>query len=82
MKRVITRSIVMMYADLGISVIAEGIECLKEAIALQEIAFRLFQDYLSAKPAVEPLPGVPQELIATVEQQLETALLLKSGTWI
>lgn len=79
-KRVITRSIVTMCGDLGISVIAEGIECLEEAIALRELGVRLFQGYLFARPAAEQLPEVSRELIATLDRQLETSLLLKSGT--
>jgi EAL domain-containing protein (putative c-di-GMP-specific phosphodiesterase class I) len=79
-KRVITRSIVTMCADLGISVIAEGIECAEEAITLRELGVRLFQGYLFARPAVEQLPIVPPELVAGLDRQLETALLLRSGT--
>lgn len=78
-KRVITRSILMMCADLGISVVAEGIECAEEAIALRELGVRLFQGYFFARPAVEQLPVVSLELIGQLERQLETALLASSA---
>ncbi len=79
-KRVITRSIVTMCADLGISVIAEGIECAEEAISLRELGVRLFQGYFFARPAVEQLPVVSQDLMGSLERQFETALPLRSGT--
>ena len=79
-KQVITRSIVTMCLDLGISVIAEGIECDEEALALRELGVRLFQGYLFARPAVEQLPAVSDQLLVRLGRRPETAALLKSGT--
>ena len=79
-KRVITRSIVTMCMDLGISVIAEGIECAEESVALIDLGVRLFQGYFFARPGVEQLPVVAPDLFVSLERQLETALLLQSGT--
>jgi EAL domain-containing protein (putative c-di-GMP-specific phosphodiesterase class I) len=45
-----------MARDLGISVIAEGIESMDEATALRDLGIHLFQGYLFARPGLESLP--------------------------
>jgi EAL domain-containing protein (putative c-di-GMP-specific phosphodiesterase class I) len=44
--------------DLGIRVIAEGIETIDEMACLRELGVRLFQGFLFARPAFEELPSV------------------------
>jgi EAL domain-containing protein (putative c-di-GMP-specific phosphodiesterase class I) len=60
-RQVITRSIAGMARDLGISVIAEGIESMDEATALRDLGIHLFQGYLFARPGLENLP-IPSSL--------------------
>ncbi len=74
-RRSIAKSIVSLCADLNMSVIAEGVETLHEAIAMRELGVRLFQGYLFARPAVEQLPLVPAQIIAAVCTGHEAALL-------
>lgn len=62
----IARSIVTLCRDLGMTVIAEGVETLPEALAMREAGVRLFQGYLFARPATEHLPKVSPSLIAAV----------------
>lgn len=57
-RRVIVAGVVRMCAELGITVIAEGIETEAELAALREIGVRYIQGYLFAKPAFEALPVV------------------------
>lgn len=55
-KRTIVAHIVRMAADLGVQVIAEGIETVGEYEALIDLGVTLFQGYLFARPAFERLP--------------------------
>jgi len=57
-RRVIVAGVARMAAELGITVIAEGIETEAELAALREIGVRYIQGYLFAKPAFEALPVV------------------------
>ena len=57
-KRIIIAGIVRMCAELGITVIAEGIETEGELAALRQIGVRYIQGYLLARPAFEALPIV------------------------
>ena len=52
----IVRAIVQVCGDLGIDVIAEGVESLAEYAWFAEQGVRLFQGYLFAKPGFESLP--------------------------
>ena len=54
----ITRAIIRLCRSLHISVVAEGVETIEEAVTLRELGVRLFQGYLFAKPAVEQLPRI------------------------
>ena len=61
-KRTMVRHIVAMAADLGVQVVAEGIETIEEFEALCDLGVTLLQGYLFAKPAFEALaePAWPQ----------------------
>lgn len=50
--------------ELGIEVIAEGVETEGELAALRRIGIHLFQGYLLARPAVEQLPAVNYPALA------------------
>ena len=54
-KRTMVRHIVAMAADLGVQVVAEGIETVEECEALCDLGVTLLQGYLFAKPAFEAL---------------------------
>jgi EAL domain-containing protein (putative c-di-GMP-specific phosphodiesterase class I) len=55
-RQAIVRGIVQVCGDLGIDVIAEGIETLQEFRWFEDHGIRLFQGYLFAKPAFEKFP--------------------------
>lgn len=74
-RRAITRAIVTMCRDLGISVIAEGVENVHEVLTLREMGIRLYQGYLFARPEVGLLPGVSAELLADLGGKLDQHLL-------
>jgi EAL domain-containing protein (putative c-di-GMP-specific phosphodiesterase class I) len=56
-RRVIIASMVRACAELGIRVVAEGIETAAEYGALREIGIGLFQGYLFARPGFRTLPA-------------------------
>jgi len=62
----IARSIVALCRDLDMTVIAEGVETLPEALAMRQAGVHLFQGYLFARPATEQLPTVSPALLAAV----------------
>jgi EAL domain-containing protein (putative c-di-GMP-specific phosphodiesterase class I) len=68
-RRAIVSGIVRLCDELGIRVIAEGIETPSECLALQDEGIELFQGYLFAKPGFEQLPKVAEETLATVERR-------------
>jgi len=57
-RQAIVRAIAQVCGDLGIEVIAEGVETLPEFRWLEDHEIRLFQGYLFAKPAFEKFPPV------------------------
>lgn len=57
-RRTIVAGVVRMCAELGIDVIAEGIETEGELAALRAIGVRYIQGYLLARPGFESLPAV------------------------
>ena len=63
----IAKAIVGLCQCLHISVVAEGVETLEEAVTLRDIGVRLFQGYLFAKPAIELLPCVPGSVIEILQ---------------
>ncbi len=56
-RRLIVAGVVRMAAELGITVIAEGIETTGELAALKTIGVRYIQGYLLARPGFEMLPA-------------------------
>lgn len=54
-RRAIVAGIVRVCGDLGIRVIAEGVETAEECLALQDEGITLFQGYFFARPAFEAL---------------------------
>jgi EAL domain-containing protein (putative c-di-GMP-specific phosphodiesterase class I) len=62
----ITRAIIDLCKRLHISVIAEGVETIEEAVTLRELGVRLFQGYLFAKPAIERVPAVADGIIEMI----------------
>ena len=71
----IARAIIGLCRALHISVIAEGIETVHEAVTLRDLGVRLFQGYLFAKPVIEELPQVPETTLDAVRSAHEHALL-------
>jgi EAL domain-containing protein (putative c-di-GMP-specific phosphodiesterase class I) len=65
-RRTITRSIAQMCAQLGITVIAEGIESLDEALCLRDLGIHLLQGYYFARPQIEALPPIDNEASAAL----------------
>ncbi|APE17938.1 diguanylate phosphodiesterase [Mycobacterium sp. WY10] len=61
-RRAICRGIAQVCEDLGIGLIAEGIERRDEMRCLQDIGVHLFQGYYIAKPAFESLAEINPEL--------------------
>jgi EAL domain-containing protein (putative c-di-GMP-specific phosphodiesterase class I) len=57
-RQAITRGVLRTCTDLGIEVVAEGVETLDEYAWLLDEGVHLFQGYLFAKPAFEQLPEV------------------------
>ena len=57
-RQAITRGVLRTCEDLGIEVVAEGVETLDEYRWLSDEGIHLFQGYLFAKPAFESLPPV------------------------
>lgn len=79
--RAIVRAVVSICRELGILLIAEGIEQAEELAVLQDLGVELFQGYLFAKPRLEGLavPTLPQQLTGaghSVSYQPEPTLTL------
>jgi EAL domain-containing protein (putative c-di-GMP-specific phosphodiesterase class I) len=74
-RRSIAKAIVQLCNDLNMSVIAEGVETLPEALVMRGLGVRLFQGYLFAKPALEQLPQVPEQVFDAVCAGHESLLL-------
>ena len=60
-KRSIVSGIVVVCRNLGIQLIAEGIETEAEANCLKDLGIELLQGYLFAKPEFEALPAISPE---------------------
>lgn len=75
----IARAIIGLCRSLHISVIAEGVETVDEAVALRELGVRLFQGYLFARPAVEQLPQIAMEAIDKIGVVHDTQLLQQNS---
>jgi EAL domain-containing protein (putative c-di-GMP-specific phosphodiesterase class I) len=70
----IAKAIIGLANSMHISVIAEGVETLGEAVALRKLGVTLFQGYLFAKPALEQLPVVPLAVLDAVHRARSQAL--------
>ena len=57
----IVRAVLQVCRELGIEVIAEGIEEMEEMRALRDLGVRYFQGYLFAKPLLEGMPPLREE---------------------
>lgn len=62
-RQTIVAGVVGIAKNLGITVLAEGIETETEFFTLRTLGIGLFQGYWFAKPAFEELPGVQLELV-------------------
>ncbi|MDX5445977.1 MAG: EAL domain-containing protein [Zoogloeaceae bacterium] len=60
----IARGILQTARDLGISVIAEGVETASEYATLRDLGVELFQGYYFARPAFEALAEISSEALA------------------
>lgn len=65
-RRAIVSGIVRVCGELGIRIVAEGIESPGECLALQDEGVHLFQGYLFARPGLASLPPVEPETWAQV----------------
>ncbi len=72
--RTIVRAVVTMCRDLGVRLIAEGVETAPELAVLQELGVELFQGYLFAKPAFEAFatPSLPDDFAGPAHAHLHT----------
>jgi EAL domain-containing protein (putative c-di-GMP-specific phosphodiesterase class I) len=57
-RQVIVRGVIHVCHELGISVIAEGVETREELLFLRDAGIQLFQGYYFARPGFEMLPSV------------------------
>jgi EAL domain-containing protein (putative c-di-GMP-specific phosphodiesterase class I) len=71
----IVGAIVGLCRSLHITVVAEGIETVAEAVALRTLGVNLFQGYLFARPVIEQLPPIPASVIDSVQTATEAMLL-------
>jgi EAL domain-containing protein (putative c-di-GMP-specific phosphodiesterase class I) len=80
----IAHAIVALCERLRISVVAEGVETLEEAVTLCGIGVRLFQGYLFAKPATELLPHISRSVVDRVLAIHAERLLNSNGAaqWV
>lgn len=78
-RQAIARSTVSLCADLGMLVVAEGVESMAEALTMREMGVHLFQGYLFARPSVERLPVVPAQVIAAVRHGHDLRLVDGDG---
>ncbi len=57
-RRTLVQGIVLMCKEIGIEIIAEGIETKEEYLVLQDMGVNLFQGYMFAYPSYESLPAI------------------------
>jgi len=70
----IARAIIGLCKILHITVIAEGVETIAEAVTLRELGVRLLQGHLFARPELEQLPAVSAGTVDGVHRAHELAL--------
>lgn len=78
-RRAIVRAVVAMCADLGISLVAEGVEHVDDAYELRELEVRLFQGHLFGRPALGMLPTPNFAVIDQLTGQHAALRLLEPG---
>jgi EAL domain-containing protein (putative c-di-GMP-specific phosphodiesterase class I) len=71
----IVRAVIDLCARLHVSVVAEGVETIEEAVTLRGLGVRLFQGYLFARPALEQLPRIAGSTIDAIRAAHELKLL-------
>lgn len=76
----ITRAVVELCNRLHISVVAEGVETVAEAVTLRRLGVRLFQGYLFARPALEQLPTPADGVLDAIDAALELQCLEAPAT--
>lgn len=76
----IARAVINLCARLNISVVAEGVETLEEAVTLRGLGVRLFQGYLFAKPGLEQLPTVAASTLDAIRAAHALELLAPSDS--
>jgi EAL domain-containing protein (putative c-di-GMP-specific phosphodiesterase class I) len=57
-RRAIIRHTVSMCEELGVQVVAEGVETIEDSHALCDLGIALQQGYLFARPQIEALPAL------------------------
>jgi len=67
-KQIIVKGIIHVAQDLGITIIAEGVETKNELDLLESFGINLFQGYYFAKPAFEALAVIPSEIFPLSSQ--------------
>lgn len=67
-KRTIVKGIINVVEDLGITLIAEGIETKNELDVLQDFGINLFQGYYFARPAFESLAEISSQFVFSNDQ--------------
>jgi EAL domain-containing protein (putative c-di-GMP-specific phosphodiesterase class I) len=78
-RRAVVRAVMTMCADLGISLIAEGVEDVAEAYELRELDVRLFQGNLFGRPEVGLLPQPNFAVMDQLTGQHAALRLLETG---
>jgi EAL domain-containing protein (putative c-di-GMP-specific phosphodiesterase class I) len=71
----IVRALIGLCSSLHISVIAEGVETVQEAVTLRALGVQLFQGYLFARPAIEQLPPIAAATLEAIHAAHEARLL-------
>ena len=66
-RRALVFGIISICQALNIKVIAEGIETVEECLTLVDEGVTLFQGYLFARPSLESLPAIPDEIWSLVK---------------
>ena len=71
----IVRALIGLCSSLHISVIAEGVETVQEAVTLRALGVQLFQGYLFARPAIEQLPAISDATLEAIHAAHDAQLL-------
>jgi len=71
----IIKAIMGLCDALNISVIAEGVETVEEAVTLRGLGVRLFQGYLFSRPMIDHLAGVPKDVIDMITSAHERQIV-------